>query len=69
MDHRWCARSMDQGSPGEPARRAWSGPAPVPSATRGSPKDAPRPPCAGTAGCYPSLGAGHSEPALSLIHI
>eukprot|EP00969_Alexandrium_andersonii_P315198 13924487-Alexandrium_andersonii.AAC.1 len=54
---------MGQGSPGEPARRARSGSAPVPSAIRGSPKDAPRPSRAGAAGCYPSLGAGHSEPA------
>eukprot|EP00969_Alexandrium_andersonii_P154033 6810018-Alexandrium_andersonii.AAC.1 len=63
MDHRWRARSMDQGSPREPARRARPGPAPVPSATRGTPSDAPRPLRTGTAGCCPSLGTGHSEPA------
>eukprot|EP00969_Alexandrium_andersonii_P108013 4766064-Alexandrium_andersonii.AAC.1 len=63
MDHRWGAWGVDQGSPWEPARRARTGSAPAPSATRGSLKDVPRPSRAGAAGCYPSLGAGHSEPA------
>eukprot|EP00969_Alexandrium_andersonii_P353258 15439451-Alexandrium_andersonii.AAC.1 len=43
MDHPSGARSLDQGSHGGRECRARSRSAPVPSTTRGLPKDAPRP--------------------------